>query len=185
MGSDHPVHGRMFDPGDLQALKRDGHDIGCHTYSHMDCAPASDAEVTRDLARNRAFFKRHKLGRARSFAYPYGRLDVPAKRLLMRQMPALRGVRPGVHQGAADRGLLNATGIEDYNGGIGLALSQLASMQGDSEWLILFTHDISDRPSPWGCRCEDFDRLLLAIERSGAEVVSVARMLDRMAAGTA
>ncbi|MEQ8557449.1 MAG: polysaccharide deacetylase family protein [Henriciella sp.] len=180
MASDHPVHGRMFDPEDLKLLRRDGHDIGCHTYSHMDCAPASDEAVLRDMERNRAFFRKHRLPRARSFAFPYGRLDVSSKRLLMKRMPALRGVRPGIQTGAADRGLLKATGIEDHNGGTRLALNQLSALNADRSWLILFTHDIATSPSAWGCTLEDFTTLLNAIERSGAEVVPVAGMLSRM-----
>ncbi len=180
MGTDHHIHGRMFDAGDLQRLKREKHDIGCHTFSHMDCAPASDEAVLRDLGRNHAFFRKHHLPRAKSFAFPYGRLDVSAKRLLMRRMPALRGVRPGVHNDAADLGLLKATGIEDHNGGTSLALDQLASMKGDRDWLIIFTHDIADNPSRWGCTPRAFEQLLDAIEASGADVVPVSGMLERM-----
>lgn len=180
MGTDHAEHGRMFDPGDLQALKGDRHDIGCHTFSHMDCAPASNEVVLRDLGRNHAFFRKHRLTRAKSFAFPYGRLDISSKRLLMRRMPALRGVRPGIHGGTIDRGLLKATGIEEHNGGTTLALNQLASLSGESKWLIIFTHDIAQTPSRWGCTPEDFVHLLDAVEKSGAEVVTVASMLDRI-----
>lgn len=180
IGQDHPDHGKMFDRDDLETLTRDGHDIGCHTFSHLDCVPSDDETVMRDLSRNREFFRKHKLPRARSFAYPFGRVDVGSKRLLLQQMPAMRGVHPGIQSGSIDRGLLHATGIEDHNGGTARALHQLSSMKGDREWLIIFTHDIDESPSSWGCSPQDFENLPSAVDQSGAEVVTVADMLSRI-----
>ena len=185
MASEHPVYGQMFDADDLAALVRDGHDIGCHTYSHLDCFTASDEAVLEDYERNRAFFEEQGLPAPKSFAFPYGSVDVSAKRLLMDRVPALRGVRPGIHEGTVDRGLLTATGIEDYNGGIRRALEQLNEMSGEASWLVIFTHDIRENPSPWGCTLPNLRKLFDAIEESGADVVTVAEMLERMDAVSA
>ena len=152
MGQDHSVHGRMFDAGDLKALRAARHDIGCHTFSHMDCAPASNAEVAEDLERNHAFFRKLHLPRARSFAFPFGRVDLSAKKLVMGRMPAIRGVRPGVHRGSVDRGLLQATGIEDYNGGVTLALNQLDTMKSDAAGLSFSRTTSRKRPARGAAR---------------------------------
>lgn len=180
MGTEHPEFGPMYEEDDLEALVRDGHEVGCHTYSHLDCKAADTGAILDDLRKNAAFFEARGLPPARSFAFPFGSLDVASKRTLMDQMPVLRGVRPGIHQGTVDRGLLMATGIEDYNGGTRLALEQLEQLKRESGWLIIFTHDIQEQPGPWGCTPDDFTALLEAVDDSGAEVVTVGGMFDRV-----
>ena len=46
--------------------------------------------------------------------------------------------------------------------------------------MIIFTHDVCDRPSPWGVTPADYADLLAAIDASGAEVVPVGEMVDRV-----
>ncbi|WP_300380695.1 polysaccharide deacetylase family protein [Henriciella sp.] len=181
MGTEHPGFGPMYDAEDLQALVRDGHEVGCHTYSHIDCRQVDNGAILEDVQENIAFFANQGLPPARSFAFPFGSVDVSSKRLLMSHMPVLRGVRPGLHQGMVDRGLLMATGIEDYNGGTRLALQQLEQLKRESGWLVIFTHDVREQPGPWGCSPEDFVSLLDAVDEAGAEVVTVADMFDRIA----
>ena len=46
-------------------------------------------------------------------------------------------------------------------------------------WLIGFTHDVADAPSPWGTRGADLDSLLHAAHRLGFIVLPVSAALDR------
>src|SRR5215469_12544767 len=44
-----------FTGRDLEDLVREGHELGCHTFSHLRLSRASVGEIESDLARNRNF----------------------------------------------------------------------------------------------------------------------------------
>jgi len=47
-------------------------------------------------------------------------------------------------------------------------------------WLILFTHDVRENPSEFGCTHSDFMKIVKAVENSGAEVLPVADVLSKL-----
>jgi peptidoglycan/xylan/chitin deacetylase (PgdA/CDA1 family) len=49
-------------------------------------------------------------------------------------------------------------------------------------WLILFTHDVRETPSPWGCTPAAFERLIDRAVADGFEVVTVAEGARRLGA---
>ena len=68
---------------EIEALYARGHEIGCHTYSHLAAGHVDAAELASDLARNHAFltgFNSEII--VRNFAYPYGDLSFRSKQLL-------------------------------------------------------------------------------------------------------
>ncbi|MBX3477901.1 MAG: polysaccharide deacetylase, partial [Brevundimonas sp.] len=52
----------------------------------------------------------------------------------------------------------------------------------DGGWLIAYGHDVSDRPTPYGCRPEDIDRLIRLAKAAGLDILPVGAALDRVAA---
>lgn len=173
-------YGRMFDAQDLRALREKGHDFGCHTFDHIDCREASADEIAAQAARSKAYLAAHGIHDTRSFAFPFGAVDMASKRLLAQAGPALRGIKPGLNQGAIDVNMLKACGVQADKGGTARALHELQSLERRDGWLIIFTHDVRERPSPWGVKPTDYAHLLSAIEQSGAEVVTVGDMIDRL-----
>lgn len=185
MGTDHPDYGAMFDADDLTRVANAGHEIGCHTFSHLDCSKANADDIIADCTKNGDFFDTHGLPAPRSFAYPYGAVSLTAKRTLRATGIALRGARPGAHFGSACLSLLNATSIQDDLGGAGRGLTDLETLEGaESAWLILFTHDIRESHSPWGCTAQEFEGLLDTARNVG-DIVTVGDMAGEIrAAGT-
>ena len=47
-----------------------GHDIACHTFSHLDCGRATAAEIADDAGRSRATLVEWGAPAAATFAYP-------------------------------------------------------------------------------------------------------------------
>jgi peptidoglycan/xylan/chitin deacetylase (PgdA/CDA1 family) len=144
-----------------------GHELACHTFSHLDCSRASTAEISDDLKRNADGFA-ELLGFAPSnFAYPYGRYLLPAKRLVAPRFHSCRGTMGGSNCGTVDLADLRGTAIyaPHYDE---RALQQLIARNRDAGgWLIFYTHDVDAAPSPYGCTPRQLEVLVAdAVELS-------------------
>lgn len=176
-------HGEMFDAADLRRLQRDGHEIGCHTCSHLDATSIDPDMTLRDAERNlRALESMGLEGRPSTFAFPYGEASPAAKRALRTRYAALRGVRAGINRTGADRGLLNAVGVDGGDAGIARAVAWAEEAAENPGWLIYYVHDVQDDPTPWGCTPRQLDTVLDAVRASGARVLPMDEALDAIAA---
>ncbi len=179
MGQNEDLYGPMFTEADLKRLYRKGHDIGCHTFDHVDCSKLSADEILQQCQRNMQFLAEHGIRDVNSFAFPFGAVDLEAKRVFSGSDLALRGVKPGTNRGDIDLKMLKACGLQDNEGGTARALQELDSLSEQDGWLIIFTHDVRPTPSPWGVTGDEYADLLEAVAKSGAEVVTVGEMTRR------
>ncbi len=167
-------HGPMFDAGDLHQLEEAGHEIGCHTLSHIDLGQTTE-EVTR--AQTGANYDALREMGLRSglpaFAYPYGEASPASKRVLATRFETLRGVRPGINRKSDDRNLLKAVGIDGGQAGLARAHAFIDEGMARPGWLIFYAHDIQSSPTEWGCTPDEFSGLLDHIQNSGAQVLPV------------
>ena len=173
--------GRYGARKDVLAAAASGHDIGCHTYSHLDCGGAGAAAIAADAARNQKTLARWGLPPSTSFAYPYGDVSRAAKQALAPRYGLLRALHHGLIEAGSDLNQAPAVGIEGP-GGEALALRWLDRAADRKVWLILYTHDVADTPSPWGCAPAALDRLVSAARNSGFDIVTVAEGVGRMRA---
>jgi peptidoglycan/xylan/chitin deacetylase (PgdA/CDA1 family) len=61
------------DSSDVLALHRNGHEIGCHTFSHQRACDLDETSLTEEIARNRNYFRALDPGiEIAAFAYPFG-----------------------------------------------------------------------------------------------------------------
>jgi len=175
--------GAMYDAGDLMRLDRSGHEIACHTFAHMDAGANSARAVTDDCTRNRRFLETSGLDSPlRTFAFPYGEASPRAKRTLLGNYQALRGVRHGVNRTGADRGLLKAVPLDGGDAGLSRALAHVEDARGRPGWLIFYGHDVRENHSEWGCTSAFLEAVCEAVERAGLEVETMARALERIEA---
>lgn len=173
----------QFETAHLQALHAAGHEVGCHTFEHVSTLTLSPSELEASLARNAAWVAERLDGyRMTTFAYPFGDCALKAKAVIDRRFRSGRGVRDGVNAGRADRANLQAIGLESRRLP-GYDLEALVRQAADERgWLIAYGHDVSDRPTPYGCRPEDIDRLIGLAKDAGLDILPVGVALDRMAA---
>jgi len=172
------VCGRADDYRRLQAA---GHEIGCHTYSHLDCGQADGAEADADVTRNTLALTGWGLTAPSTFAYPYGDVGPGPKRTLGRKFGLLRALHPGVIEKGADLNQAPAVGIEGADGER-TARRWLQEAAARDAWLILYTHDVRPDPSPWGCTAEALTRLLDEALEADFDVVTVAEGVRRLQA---
>lgn len=167
-------HGTMFDAGDLQRLSTAGHEIACHTYEHLDCGRASAETVIDSIEKNaRALAAMGLESDLTNFAFPFGEVTPSAKQALSERFDALRGIRADVNRGDSDLNLLSAVPIDGGDAGIQRACEAALSLTHAPGWLIYYAHDIQDQPTSWGCTPDEFEQVIMAVEASGAEVMTM------------
>ena len=170
-GRDGPM-GVNMSAEHVRRLVGEGHEIGCHTLSHLDCGDASAEWIDEEVTKNT--WKLAQMGAPApvSFAFPYGDVSPRAKRLLGPRFSLLRGLHHGMITTGCDLNQAPSVGIEGPDGEavVGRWLERALKHRA---WLIVYTHDISDSPSPWGCTPETLGRLVDMALQGGAEVVPV------------
>ena len=164
---------------ELMALAAAGHELGCHTFSHLDCGQARTAEINADIERNRAALAAWGAAPATTFAYPYGDVSLDAKRALGGRYQVLRAVHSGLIETGTDLNQAPSVGIEGP-GGEALARRWLKRAATRKAWLILYSHDVTDQPSPCGCTPAALNALVKAAVDGGFDVVTVAEGAERL-----
>jgi peptidoglycan/xylan/chitin deacetylase (PgdA/CDA1 family) len=179
-GTDGPM-GRYAGPDAVAALAAAGHEIGCHTFSHLDCGQATRERIEDDVAANAAMLEDWGAARVETFAYPYGDVSWQAKQALSDRFTLLRTVRSGVLGEGADLAQAPAVGVEGSDGEQA-ARRWLNTAHRRGVWLILYTHDVRPEPSPWGATPDSLSRLLDEALQLGFEVVTPAEGARRLGA---
>jgi peptidoglycan/xylan/chitin deacetylase (PgdA/CDA1 family) len=179
-GREGPM-GRFATRGEVMALAGAGHEIACHTYSHIDCGAAPRDVVEADVARNHAALAEWGAPEPVNFAYPYGDVAHAAKAALAPRYKVLRALNHGLVEDGADLNQAPAVGVEGPCGER-TALAWLARAIRRKAWLILYSHDVSDAPTEWGCTPGALDRLIEAARAGGCDIVTVAEGARRIAA---
>jgi peptidoglycan/xylan/chitin deacetylase (PgdA/CDA1 family) len=143
--------GRLATSEQLNALQANGHELGCHTYSHPAVSGIGHDELVSDLERNRCFLNRINGGRpVRNFAYPYGDLSFRTKRFLERRFDSCRSLLSGLNEGAADLGALRTFRLENATTDRQQIAEFIARTVRVNGWLIFSSHDVEAAPSEFG-----------------------------------
>ncbi len=172
--------GRYATRDEVAGLHGRGHEIGCHTYSHMDCTQQAPRDFSADIDRNKAALG--ELGcETRTMAYPFGEVDFAAKRELGRRFALARTARAGLVRRGSDLAQAPSVGLQGPDGE-SVALRWLARAAAARAWLILFTHDVQAEPTGWGCTPGALARVADAARAAGLEVVTAAEGARRMGA---
>ena len=164
----------QFQVPHLQALHAAGHEVGCHTFGHTSALRMNAEALRLSLDANAAWVAERLDGhRMTTFAWPFGDATVGAKRIVRQRFAMARGVRDGVNAGREDRALIKSIGLESrrlpgYD--LEALMSETAASKG---WLTAYGHDVSDRPTDYGCTPADLDRVLRAAKAAGLEIAPV------------
>jgi len=157
----HRVVGPMFDDEDIRSAHHAGHEIACHTYTHLDCGSAARSLIQAEICHNAAALSSVIEGfAATNFAYPHGRVSPTAKRVLGPRFSSCRGVREGINHGIIDLADLRAMPVyaSDFDE---LEIRRLIDRnRAVGGWSIFYTHDVVDAPSPYGCRPEQLEAIV-------------------------
>jgi peptidoglycan/xylan/chitin deacetylase (PgdA/CDA1 family) len=146
------THWRVIDRDQVRALHARGHEIGCHTFSHINVERLDAAGMDEECRRNReALLQIAPDLRATNFCFPFGRLSLARKLQLQKRFDSCRGIYEGVNAGTVDLGLLRVIELYDRTLTAGKLQTSLREAQDRNGWLIFYTHDVADPPSWIGC----------------------------------
>jgi peptidoglycan/xylan/chitin deacetylase (PgdA/CDA1 family) len=173
-------HDDGIDPDGIVKLRRSGHEIACHTFSHQRATDLDATAMAAEIAQNRRFLEGLDTSiKLENFAYPYGLATVARKRQLTGSFRSARGILPGVNSGTIDLQFLRSTPLIDKDidrAGIDRVFDEAVATKG---WLIFYSHDVAAVPSPWGCTPGLLRHALDAAKRRNMPIVSVAEALRR------
>jgi peptidoglycan/xylan/chitin deacetylase (PgdA/CDA1 family) len=160
---------RLIGRDQVRALYDRGHEIGCHTFSHI-CVEELDAlGLQEECRKNRELLEELCPGiRLTNFCYPFGRASLPRKLQLQERFDSCRGIYEGVNAGVIDLGMLRVIELYDRT----LTDDKLQRALGETRerngWLIFYTHDVAEHPSPIGCSPQFLRATVAAVQ--GAKI---------------
>jgi peptidoglycan/xylan/chitin deacetylase (PgdA/CDA1 family) len=164
---------------DIEAVLVRGHEIGCHTYSHLAVSMLGRRELAGEIDRNRVALE-GMCARIvpRNFAFPYGDVSFRAKRYLEGRFDSCRSNRFGLNVGTIDLGALRSWPLE--NASINRArimrlVDETVRRQG---WLIFNSHGVDKTPGRFGITPDLFDFAVAAVKSGGCRAVTIAEGLS-------
>jgi peptidoglycan/xylan/chitin deacetylase (PgdA/CDA1 family) len=164
---------------DLAELHARGHELGCHTYSHLKACDLDTATLEREVIRNRTCFERLVPGaRLANFAFPFGIGTFRGKRQLARHFKTSRSIVPGINRGRVDLQFLKSVPLIDREIDRSEIDDLMDATVADNGWLIFYGHDVCRRPSAYGCSEALLDHALKAAKRRDVALVSIAEGLQ-------
>jgi len=177
------VCGEMYDDRHIGRLVDAGHEIGAHTASHFDCAKERTGRVLNDIAHNLDQLAAMGAPRpVRQFAYPYGETTLPLKRALCDRFTSGRGILPGLNGKGSDRMQLRAIEMTPDAATLDQVKTAIERAAREKLWLIVFTHDVSLRPSPFGVHSKHLSMAARAARDAGLKSVTIGRALKQVEA---
>lgn len=167
------VSGQIASQGDLEALLSDGHELGCHTFGHLDGSKVSAADFERSIEANRLALAASAIdANFEVFAYPINGPAVGTKRVAGASFVACRGGGQSFNRDLVDLNLLNAYFIDQRSGQSVTEVRRLIEATVEAKgWLIFATHDVAESPSPYGCNPGYFNEVVRLSVAAGATVL--------------
>ena len=158
------THWRVIGEDQVRALHDAGHEIGCHTFSHVRVEDLDAQRMEKECDANLRRLRELCPGIAlTNFCYPFGRASLPRKMQLQKRFDSCRGIYEGINAGTADLGMLRMIELYDRTLTKDKLRRALDETQERNGWLIFATHDVADPPSWIGCSPRLLDDVVTAV----------------------
>ena len=181
LGSPSPS-GPIVSRDDLGALLREGHELGCHTFEHLDGCASTVDDFERSIRANReAFAAAVPGGSLPVFAYPLNGPVLSIKKSVGRHFVGCRGAGQSFNSGAIDLNLLSAYFLDWRNrGNLDVVREIIEKNAAACGWLIFATHDVAENPSSYGCDPEYFTEAIRLSIQSGARILPMMQVCQAL-----
>lgn len=179
LGDDSPS-GVIASYDDLHLALDEGHELGCHTFDHINSWEAKPKHFVQSVLRNRqALSNLIPEATFPSLAYPICNPRPLTKRLVGKLFHCCRNGGQTFNFGHIDLNLLKAFFLDRRIGNtvdvVKYLINQNSIFRG---WLIFATHDIDDNPSRYGCSKKYFMEVVKYAFNSHALLLPVSEALN-------
>ncbi|WP_425647891.1 polysaccharide deacetylase family protein [Agrobacterium leguminum] len=165
---------QMISAKGCSELAAAGHELACHTFSHRKLSSFSRRGLEEDLDHNDRVLGSFDASRhGRNFSVPFGMASPVMQPLLRRRFRTARGIMPGINRGSVDPHNLAAVELRSDQNYLDAADGWLEDVLQKGGWLIIFTHDVSQTPSFYGCPEGRFQGLVRRAVSGGAKIMTV------------
>ncbi len=168
-----------FSREDLEKALENGHELACHTHQHIDLSKTNLLESIKDIKKNGELFKELFPGHMlRNFSYPFGAETLAIKKFLGQEFRSARGIGHGLNAGKVD--LANLKTIKLYRDRFSVEeiVKHIKQAQTQRAWLIFYTHDVQEEPSPYGCTPTYFESIVRSCAEAKVQVRTINKTLD-------
>jgi Glycosyl transferase family 2/Polysaccharide deacetylase len=171
--------GQMFLVDDLRMLVEKGHELGCHTFAHCDSWATATKTFENSIIENREALNRlFPFSDFKTFSYPISLPRPHTKARIADYFLCCRGGGQTFNCGKSDLNQLSAYFLEKSRDNIQAIKDLIDHNRQACGWLIFATHDIANRPTPFGCTPEFFESVVQYAICSGAHIVPVVEALE-------
>jgi peptidoglycan/xylan/chitin deacetylase (PgdA/CDA1 family) len=144
--------GEQFCDEDLLSVVERGHELASHTFSHLSARQVGYEAFHGDVDKGeRAIQERMRLSTSGNFAYPFGEVTLGVKKRLGSHFTSCRGTYGGVNGPDVDLNLLRANSLYGDLDRAEAAKRLVLENEARNGWLIFYSHDVTTKPSPYGC----------------------------------
>jgi peptidoglycan/xylan/chitin deacetylase (PgdA/CDA1 family) len=173
--------GEQFTSEDVHSLLADGHELACHTYSHLSSRAVSCSAYREDVERGRkAMQEIAGVSDSGNFSYPYGHVTLNCKRTLGPQVSSSRSIFPGVNGPDIDLNLLRANSLYGDVDRLQKAQDLILENEQKKSWLIFYSHDVRPNPSQYGCTPGLFESTVSFAVQHGCRILTVQAALAEL-----
>lgn len=178
LGHDSTV-GKICDLDTIKNLIDEKHEIGSHTYYHTYPYDESLDHYEESIIKNEQRFKElFSASRFETFAYPFGINSNNFKKIVRKYFRCARTTTNGVNFGKVDVNSLKAFPVYGSGENLKLIKSAIQFTLKQNGWLNLYTHDITETPSMFGCTPNYFEDVVKLSVDSGASIVTIKEACD-------
>jgi len=172
------THWRVISEDQVRALHENGHEIGCHTFSHLPVEQLDARTMDEECRQNQNRLERLCPGLTlTNFCYPFGRASLPRKLQLQGRFDSCRGVYEGINAGTADLGMLRVIELYDRTLTPNKLERVLRQTRDRNGWLIFATHDVAEMPSWIGCSPKLLRNTVEAVQAAGMPCLPIREAL--------
>jgi peptidoglycan/xylan/chitin deacetylase (PgdA/CDA1 family) len=174
--------GDLFTEEDARELAKGGHEIGSHTFGHLNSWKTPGDIFEASIIKNQQAAARIIPEFAlKTLSYPYTGPHPTIKKVAGKYFMCCRGGGQIPNIGKIDLNLLRSCFIDRWHRDDLEYFKRLIQRNAKEKgWLIFSTHDIATRPSAFGCSPEIFENIVKEAAISGAIILPICDVYSRI-----
>lgn len=169
----------LFTVPQLEEAIYNHHELGCHTFNHIDLSKTNLKHSIFDIEHNQEAINAIMPDiKFRNFSYPFGAQTRGIKQYLSGQFRSARGIEHGINAGRTDLCNLRAVKLYENKHSLDQIFENIQKAIDHNAWLIFYTHDVSNDPSKHGCSPGYFEAVVKECVAGGFRVATIDEAMD-------